>query len=108
MLPNQTVVYKSFDVQDKEINCINGITNLSPPDFPIRKSRAAMQEGKLALDFYLPNTSPGKKPVIAYIHGGGWRGGDKSIFSVNYYGGFPSFLLERGHIVVAISYSKNR
>ena len=30
------------------------------------------------LDLYLPETSTAPRPVIAWIHGGGWEGGDKN------------------------------
>lgn len=99
-------MYKSFSVENQSFKCLKAIYNIVPDDFPLIKSQRSLEAGKLELDFYLPKTDPKGKPVIAYIHGGGWRGGDRSIISVNYYGGYPAFLLERGHIVVALSYSK--
>ena len=75
-------------------------------DFPVIQSKQALNSGNLEVDIYLPKGDPRDKAVITYIHGGGWKGGDRSIFSVNYYGGFPSLLLDRGHIVVALSYRK--
>ena len=104
LTPNHTVVYKSFSTQNKSINCLKPMWLFSGADFPVIRSKLALNAGNLELDIYLPKGNPGDKAVIAYIHGGGWKGGDRSIFSVNYYGGFPALLLDRGHIVVALSY----
>lgn len=32
------------------------------------------------LDIFLPDTIKPKSPVLVWIHGGGWKGGDKSEF----------------------------
>ena len=47
------------------------------------------------LDFY-PAKSDKPTPVVFYIHGGGWRGGDKKTN--------PKAFLDRGISVVAINY----
>lgn len=47
------------------------------------------------LDFY-PATSDKPTPVVLYIHGGGWRGGDKKTN--------PKAFLDKGISVVAINY----
>ena len=47
------------------------------------------------LDFY-PATSDKPTPVVLYIHGGGWQGGDKKIN--------PKVYLDKGISVVAINY----
>jgi len=51
------------------------------------------------LDVYLPDESFAPAPVVIFIHGGGWEGGDKigAIFAA-------AKLLPRGFAVVAINY----
>ena len=53
------------------------------------------------LDLYLPNDpvepSRGPRPLIIYIHGGAWRGGDKR--------GFPAlWLASKGYAVASVNY----
>src|SRR5262249_31285172 len=49
------------------------------------------------LDLYLPADFPRPLPLIVCIHGGGWKGGDKSMF--------PAFLLpDMGYAVASINY----
>jgi|SRR5665213_575706 len=57
---------------------------------------------KLKMDFYFPagDTNPAR-PVVMYVHGGGWQMGSKSMVS-NIPG--PSELLRRGYMVVSINY----
>ncbi|MBM4156321.1 MAG: alpha/beta hydrolase [Lentisphaerae bacterium] len=52
---------------------------------------------RLRLDLYLPVTQPKPWPVIVWIHGGAWRGGDKTPCD-----GLP--VLEKGIAVASISY----
>ncbi len=35
---------------------------------------------ELRLDLFLPNGGTGRFPAIVYVHGGGWRGGNRSAF----------------------------
>jgi len=51
------------------------------------------------LDLYLPNNSDGDVPVLVYIHGGGWVGGNKE---ANVLRLLP--YLERGWAVVNVGY----
>lgn len=50
------------------------------------------------LDLYLPD-SPKDAPVLVYVHGGSWRGGDKSQV-----GNLPSFFTSKGWILASINY----
>jgi acetyl esterase/lipase len=36
---------------------------------------------EMHVDLYLPKQSAGLRPAVVYIHGGGWRGGNKRAFS---------------------------
>lgn len=59
----------------------------------------------LKLDIYQPEKSGGlfakKKPVVIYIHGGGWVVGDrKRVYNM------PSWLTSRGYIFVGLDYRK--
>jgi len=50
-----------------------------------------------SLDLYLPEKAEGKLPLIVWIHGGAWMGGDK--------GGCPAArLVPRGYIAASINY----
>jgi acetyl esterase/lipase len=57
---------------------------------------------KLALDIYLPRaTNATPYPVVMYVHGGGWRMGDKDMLAMM---AGPMELLRRGYVVVSIDY----
>ena len=52
------------------------------------------------LDIYTPDKAPDKKlPVMFWIHGGGWRVGDKSDVALK-----PKVLTERGFVFVSTNY----
>jgi acetyl esterase/lipase len=53
----------------------------APPDFEVRQdvAYADTSNPKQTLDLYLPKApSDHPRPLVIYIHGGGWEGGDKS------------------------------
>lgn len=62
------------------------------------KDLAYGEHGKQKLDLYLP---PGTevRPLVIYIHGGGWRGGDKRS-----HGSLYRWLAERGYAVASVNY----
>ena len=51
----------------------------------------------LLLDLYLPKEAPGLRPLVVWIHGGGWRGGTKDRCRA-------LSMLPRGYAVASISY----
>lgn len=51
---------------------------------------------KLKLDLHIPSTEE-KPPVVVWIHGGGWRGGSRSVQRL-------SGITEHGFAIAAISY----
>jgi acetyl esterase/lipase len=53
---------------------------------------------KLLLDLYRPEEADGPMPVILWVHGGGWRNGNKTK------GGKALPLVSKGYAVVAINY----
>lgn len=55
------------------------------------------------LDLYLPAHVEGKRPAVIWIHGGGWREGDKRTGS-NQIGTFASDLVKRGYVAVSCNY----
>jgi acetyl esterase/lipase len=56
----------------------------------------------LKLDVYHPPGNPaGSLPAIVYIHGGGWRMGDKGMVAMM---PGPAELLRRGYLVVSVNY----
>ncbi|MGE5402851.1 MAG: alpha/beta hydrolase fold domain-containing protein [Ignavibacteriales bacterium] len=60
----------------------------------------ARVKGKsLKLDLYLPKNTPDKLPLIVWIHGGGWKGGDKSSANVT-----VNLMLPKGYAVAGINY----
>ncbi len=53
------------------------------------------------LDIFLPDTIKAQNPVLVWIHGGGWKGGDKSEFRNS---NRLTELKKRGYAVVVINY----
>jgi acetyl esterase/lipase len=55
---------------------------------------------KQTLDLYSSNVSSSKKlPVIIYVHGGGWTGGDKSNVAEK-----PAFFTNKGYVFISINH----
>lgn len=64
------------------------------------------KEGSIALDIYSPKTHPLEKhPVLIYVHGGGWVGGDKVIHADSYIENIILKLVEKEYIVISINYT---
>ncbi|MFN2745186.1 MULTISPECIES: alpha/beta hydrolase [Bacillus] len=58
------------------------------------------KDEKQTLDIYTPKTDENEKhPVLIYIHGGGWTGGDKSGAASK-----PAFFTENGYVFVSLNY----
>lgn len=55
------------------------------------------------VDIYLPAKAEGALPAVVWIHGGGWREGDKRE-GVNRIGEFAPFLVEHRYVAVACNY----
>jgi acetyl esterase/lipase len=56
----------------------------------------------LTMDIYFPSiTNSPPRPVVMYVHGGGWRMGDKDMLAIM---AGPAELLRRGYVVVSINY----
>lgn len=60
----------------------------------------ASQSDEQKLDLYLPPKTEGSVPLLAFIHGGAFIGGDKADMQVSVYFG----LLNRGYAVASIGY----
>lgn len=56
-------------------------------------------DGPLTLDLYRPSKFEGKLPVVLFVHGGGWKGGDKISGLKN-----AAWLAGEGYAVVSINY----
>ncbi|MFP7254061.1 hypothetical protein CHH91_01495 [Virgibacillus sp. 7505] len=54
-------------------------------------------DGKL--DFYYPEDAEGTLPIVIYIHGGGWIGGDKEAQNP-----FTMWIASKGYLVVNVNY----
>ncbi|ASK32081.1 esterase [Chryseobacterium sp. T16E-39] len=64
------------------------------------------KEGSMALDIYSPkNISDKKYPVLIYVHGGGWVGGDKIVHADTYIENMILKLVEKEYIVISINYT---
>jgi acetyl esterase/lipase len=76
-----------------------------PPNPPIQKEHLdisyATGSNAQKLDIFLPDTIKSKNPVLVWIHGGGWKGGDKSEFRNS---NRLTELKKRGYAVVVINY----
>ncbi len=58
---------------------------------------ASVGERKLQLDLYLPDNYSAPLPIVIWIHGGGWVGGDRSPCPI-------ARLATRGYAVASVSY----
>jgi acetyl esterase/lipase len=76
-----------------------------PPTPPIQKEYLdisyATGSNAQKMDIFLPDTVKEKNPVLMWIHGGGWKGGDKSEFRNS---SRLTELKKRGYAVVVINY----
>lgn len=72
-----------------------------PPGIIVHKDIAYIENGheRHKLDLYLPkDTNPDEAlPLVVWIHGGGWKGGDKSRLPA-------LFLLKHGYAVASVNY----
>ena len=95
----ETHVYKKpkFDVLVKE-NLIYGY-GLSHDSF----NNENPVEVPLYLDAYLPVNTEKNKPILILIHGGGFRGGDKTI-NMRQYVEFSQYFASRGWAVFNLNY----
>lgn len=59
-----------------------------------------------ALDLYLPADSQGPRPVVVWVHGGGWFSGDKSQLNAADHGmrQWRDALLGKGYAVASVNY----
>jgi acetyl esterase/lipase len=53
------------------------------------------------MDVYYPDSANGPSPVVVFVHGGGWRGGDKG--AVLRHDALPE-LRQRGYLVASVNY----
>jgi acetyl esterase/lipase len=60
---------------------------------------STVADKNLLADVYLPQGAPGKLPVILWLHGGGWRLGDRRLGP-----DLSRFFAERGFAMVSIDY----
>lgn len=63
-------------------------------------------EKPILLDIYKPkNSSSEKLPVLLYVHGGGWVGGEKTIHADTYIENTILKLVEKNYVVISIEYT---
>jgi acetyl esterase/lipase len=73
-----------------------------PGTMEIDLTYCTTQEGvKLEMDVYYPHTMNGPAPLVLYVHGGGWTGGDKSDGAGLL---FAPPLRVKGYVIAAINY----
>lgn len=56
------------------------------------------------LDIHLPDTAPDGAPVLLYVHGGGFIGGDKSDPKLPYYDHLGGWAVRNGMVAVTMTY----
>lgn len=64
-------------------------------DLPYANVSAAQR-----LDLYLPPTGEGPFPLVVWVHGGGWQGGDKALGPF----AFQRRLTDRGYALASVNY----
>lgn len=78
------------------------VATITPGALSIDVTYCTTPEGvDLTMDIYQPRVLDGPSPVVMYVHGGGWTGGDKSDGAGTMF--FPE-LQRRGYLVVSINY----
>lgn len=108
--PNRTAVFKQVDMSALESTCAADWTVALPGDTGFGANRADMERGVLRVDVYEPapaarlRDSAAGAPVVLHIHGGGWKRGDRQFVQLNYHGGLPRMLLQRGVVIVSMAY----
>lgn len=53
----------------------------------------------LALDLYRPSKLHGKVPLLVFIHGGGWKGGDRTDYQI-----YTIYFAAKGYVTATVSY----
>jgi len=66
-------------------------------DIPYARVTTGKGAGQLHMDLYLPAGAGGKLPVIVWVHGGGWRNGNKNRFHL-------PWITTRGFALASINY----
>lgn len=72
-----------------------------PPNVTVHRDLAYVEGGheRQKLDLYLPKDAAGPRPVIIWVHGGGWQNGSKaSAFPLRF--GFTA----KGYVIASIGY----
>uniref|UniRef100_A0A7S2RRG7 BD-FAE-like domain-containing protein n=1 Tax=Mucochytrium quahogii TaxID=96639 RepID=A0A7S2RRG7_9STRA len=106
--PNLTRTFKRVVVKEDMV-CRNGFLSFLPGENVVKQSEVKLRQGLLDLDVYFPHTNrfgTGKSPIVIFVHGGGWRTGDKAFLIINSHGGagIPHTMLDLGFTIVAIRY----
>lgn len=111
--PDLTAQYKQTEPLDAT-SC-----NSDPSAFAVigdhfnqARNRAQMGNGVLELDVFKPqgelpaqlDTNSGLAPIVVFIHGGGWKRGDRNAVSANFAGGAPRYLVNSGYMLVSVTY----
>jgi len=84
-----------------------GFVKLVDRDAPLPESvelRQDIEYGKvgdrsLKLDLYSPKERTGKLPLLIFIHGGGWKGGDKADYRI-----YTQVFATKGYVVASVGY----
>lgn len=88
---------KSFSGDVEEENTVKVIRNIRYGNEPKKIEQDSSSDR--ILDLYIPNEEKEKLPVFIFIHGGGFRGGDKGSTQ-----SFCSKISAHGFVVVSINY----
>lgn len=70
---------------------------------PVGTDRSPAQR----LDIYhdRPGLRQPSRPIVVFVHGGGWTAGDKDCFGVDLKGSVPSWFVEHGFVFVSLNFS---
>jgi acetyl esterase/lipase len=96
--PNTTALFAAIKL---------GFVKLVDRDSPLPENvewRKDIEYGKvgdrsLKLDLYVPKERTGKLPLLIFIHGGGWKGGDKADYRI-----YTQVFAQKGYIVASVGY----
>jgi acetyl esterase/lipase len=93
--------YRAPGADAAQRNFANGVIRMAD----LHYASPGTDQSSLTLDLYLPATPAVRRPLIVYIHGGGWSGGDAR--TTGAFEDFPAVLARfaaQGYAVASVNY----
>lgn len=85
---------------DRQVAALSTPTPISARQAVVARDLAYGAHGQQKLDVYGSRVTSMRRPVVVYVHGGGWRMGDKAHQMVDK----PAYFNAQGYVFVSINY----